>query len=43
MILIYLLFRLPLPARRYEDLPLQAIRQARPLSAGTPSPTGTSS
>ncbi|KAK6789671.1 hypothetical protein RDI58_013471 [Solanum bulbocastanum] len=23
----------PLPARRYEDLPLQAIRRARPLSA----------
>ncbi|KAG5570563.1 hypothetical protein H5410_060329 [Solanum commersonii] len=32
----------PLPSRRYEDLPLQAIRRARPLSAGTPSPTGTS-
>ena len=31
-----------LPPRRYEDLPLQAIRRARPLSAGTPSPTGTS-
>uniref|UniRef100_M1E0T4 Uncharacterized protein n=1 Tax=Solanum tuberosum TaxID=4113 RepID=M1E0T4_SOLTU len=36
-----------LPPRRYEDLPLQAIRQPRPLSAGrisdgTPSPTGTS-
>ncbi|KAK6786688.1 hypothetical protein RDI58_015213 [Solanum bulbocastanum] len=31
-----------LPSRRYEDLPLQAIRRARPLSAGTPSPTGTS-
>ncbi|KAK6775737.1 hypothetical protein RDI58_026738 [Solanum bulbocastanum] len=31
-----------LPSRHYEDLPLQAIRQARPLSAGTPSPTGTS-
>ncbi|KAH0679200.1 hypothetical protein KY284_020285 [Solanum tuberosum] len=30
-----------LPSRRYEDLPLQAIRRARPLSAGTPSPTGT--
>ncbi|KAK6773861.1 hypothetical protein RDI58_029100 [Solanum bulbocastanum] len=32
----------PLPARRYEDLPLLAIHRARPLSAGTPSPTGTS-
>ena len=31
-----------LPSRRYEDLPLQAIRRALPLSAGTPSPTGTS-
>ncbi|KAG5581710.1 hypothetical protein H5410_052337 [Solanum commersonii] len=31
-----------LPSRRYEDLPLQAIRRARPLSVGTPSPTGTS-
>ncbi|KAG5586679.1 hypothetical protein H5410_047113 [Solanum commersonii] len=31
-----------LPSRRYENLPLQAIRRARPLSAGTPSPTGTS-
>ncbi|WMV29261.1 hypothetical protein MTR67_022646 [Solanum verrucosum] len=31
-----------LPSRRYEDLPLQAIHRARPLSAGTPSPTGTS-
>ncbi|WMV54932.1 hypothetical protein MTR67_048317 [Solanum verrucosum] len=31
-----------LPLRRYEDLPLQAIRRARPLSAGTPSPTDTS-
>ncbi|WMV07658.1 hypothetical protein MTR67_001043 [Solanum verrucosum] len=31
-----------LPSRRYEDLPLQAIRRARPLLAGTPSPTGTS-
>ena len=36
-----------MPSRRYEDLPLQAIRRARPLSAsrisdGTPSPTGTS-
>ncbi|KAK6776063.1 hypothetical protein RDI58_027064 [Solanum bulbocastanum] len=31
-----------LPARCYEDLPLQAIRRARPLSVGTPSPTGTS-
>ncbi|KAK6791323.1 hypothetical protein RDI58_010404 [Solanum bulbocastanum] len=31
-----------LPLRRYEDLPLQAIHQARPLSVGTPSPTGTS-
>ncbi|KAG5575525.1 hypothetical protein H5410_055659 [Solanum commersonii] len=30
-----------LPPRCYEDLPLQAIRRARPLSAGTPSPTGT--
>ncbi|WMV32666.1 hypothetical protein MTR67_026051 [Solanum verrucosum] len=30
-----------LPSRRYEDLPLQAIHRARPLSAGTPSPTGT--
>ncbi|WMV37836.1 hypothetical protein MTR67_031221 [Solanum verrucosum] len=28
-----------LPSRRYEDLPLQAIRLARPLSAGTSSPT----
>ncbi|WMV16815.1 hypothetical protein MTR67_010200 [Solanum verrucosum] len=27
-----------LPSRRYEDLPFQAIRQARPLSASTPSP-----
>ncbi|WMV33114.1 hypothetical protein MTR67_026499 [Solanum verrucosum] len=39
------LFAVPfeaLPSRRYEDLPLQAIRRARPLSAGTPSPTGTS-
>ncbi|WMV46034.1 hypothetical protein MTR67_039419 [Solanum verrucosum] len=42
MILIYLLFHLALPSRCYEDLPLQAIRRARPLSAGTPSPTGTS-
>ncbi|KAG5620110.1 hypothetical protein H5410_005328 [Solanum commersonii] len=33
---------LPLPSRRYDDLPLQAIRRARSLSAGTPSPTGTS-
>ncbi|KAK6791847.1 hypothetical protein RDI58_010928 [Solanum bulbocastanum] len=32
----------PLPARRYEDLPLQAIHRARPLSVGTPSPIGTS-
>ncbi|KAK6789649.1 hypothetical protein RDI58_013449 [Solanum bulbocastanum] len=32
----------PLPARRYEDLPLQAIHRERPLSEGTPSPTGTS-
>ncbi|WMV15128.1 hypothetical protein MTR67_008513 [Solanum verrucosum] len=32
-----------LPSRRYEDLPLQAIHRARPLSAGTPSPTGASS
>uniref|UniRef100_M1B2N5 Uncharacterized protein n=1 Tax=Solanum tuberosum TaxID=4113 RepID=M1B2N5_SOLTU len=31
-----------LPAQCYEDLPLQAIHQARPLSAGTLSPTGTS-
>ncbi|KAG5596133.1 hypothetical protein H5410_037365 [Solanum commersonii] len=31
-----------LPSRCYEDLPLQAIRRARPLSAGTSSPTGTS-
>ncbi|WMV59478.1 hypothetical protein MTR67_052863 [Solanum verrucosum] len=31
-----------LPPRRYEDLPLQAIHRARPLSAGTPSPTGIS-
>ncbi|WMV60316.1 hypothetical protein MTR67_053701 [Solanum verrucosum] len=30
-----------LPSQRYEDLPLQAIRRARPLSAGTSSPTGT--
>ncbi|KAH0696233.1 hypothetical protein KY290_013588 [Solanum tuberosum] len=30
----------PLPSRRYENLPLQVIRRARPLSAGTPSPTG---
>ncbi|KAG5600108.1 hypothetical protein H5410_031478 [Solanum commersonii] len=30
-----------LPSRRYEVLPLQAIRQARPLSAGTPFPTCT--
>ncbi|KAG5611250.1 hypothetical protein H5410_022531 [Solanum commersonii] len=28
-----------LPARRYEDLPLQAIHRAQPLSAGTLSPT----
>ncbi|WMV07617.1 hypothetical protein MTR67_001002 [Solanum verrucosum] len=28
-----------LPSRRYEDLPLQAIHRARPLSACTPSPT----
>uniref|UniRef100_M1B327 Uncharacterized protein n=1 Tax=Solanum tuberosum TaxID=4113 RepID=M1B327_SOLTU len=28
-----------LPPRRYEDLPLQAIHRARPLSAGTPFPT----
>uniref|UniRef100_M1DF15 Uncharacterized protein n=1 Tax=Solanum tuberosum TaxID=4113 RepID=M1DF15_SOLTU len=33
----------PLPSRRYEDLPLQAIGRARPLSAGTPSPIGTPS
>ncbi|WMV49391.1 hypothetical protein MTR67_042776 [Solanum verrucosum] len=31
-----------LPSRRYEDLPLQAICRARPLSVGTPSPIGTS-
>ncbi|WMV30332.1 hypothetical protein MTR67_023717 [Solanum verrucosum] len=31
-----------LPSRRYEDLPLQAICRARPLSTSTPSPTGTS-
>ncbi|KAK6793877.1 hypothetical protein RDI58_007330 [Solanum bulbocastanum] len=31
-----------LPSQRYEDLPLQAIRRARPLSASTPSPIGTS-
>ncbi|XP_015170398.1 uncharacterized protein [Solanum tuberosum] len=31
-----------LPSRRYEDLPLQAIHRARPLSVGTQSPTGTS-
>ncbi|KAG5586383.1 hypothetical protein H5410_046817, partial [Solanum commersonii] len=31
-----------LPSRCYEDLPLQAIHRARPLSVGTPSPTGTS-
>ncbi|WMV33182.1 hypothetical protein MTR67_026567 [Solanum verrucosum] len=31
-----------LPSRRYKDVPLQAIHRARPLSAGTPSPTGTS-
>ncbi|KAG5581236.1 hypothetical protein H5410_051863 [Solanum commersonii] len=31
-----------LPLRRYEELPLQAIRRARPLSAGAPFPTGTS-
>ncbi|WMV54180.1 hypothetical protein MTR67_047565 [Solanum verrucosum] len=36
-----------LPPRRYEDLPLHAIRRPRPLSVGrisdgTPSPTGTS-
>ncbi|KAG5598970.1 hypothetical protein H5410_030340 [Solanum commersonii] len=31
-----------LPSRRYEDLPLQAIRRARPLLAGTPSPICTS-
>ncbi|WMV37314.1 hypothetical protein MTR67_030699, partial [Solanum verrucosum] len=31
-----------LPSRCYEDLPLQAIRRARPLSVGTLSPTGTS-
>ncbi|WMV30776.1 hypothetical protein MTR67_024161 [Solanum verrucosum] len=30
------------PSRRYDDLPLQAIRRVRPLLAGTPSPTGTS-
>ncbi|KAK6775851.1 hypothetical protein RDI58_026852 [Solanum bulbocastanum] len=32
----------PLSARCYEDLPLQVICQARPLSADTPSPTGIS-
>ncbi|WMV51391.1 hypothetical protein MTR67_044776 [Solanum verrucosum] len=32
----------PLPSRRYEDLPLQVICRARPLSTGTPSPTCTS-
>ncbi|KAK6793901.1 hypothetical protein RDI58_007354 [Solanum bulbocastanum] len=32
----------PLPAQCYKDLPLQAIRRVRPLSEGTPSPTGTS-
>ncbi|KAK6781913.1 hypothetical protein RDI58_019709 [Solanum bulbocastanum] len=32
-----------LPSRCYEDLPLQAIHRARPLSAGTLYPTGTSS
>ncbi|WMV55686.1 hypothetical protein MTR67_049071, partial [Solanum verrucosum] len=32
-----------LTSRRYKDLPLQAIRRARPLSAGTPSPTATPS
>ncbi|WMV49726.1 hypothetical protein MTR67_043111 [Solanum verrucosum] len=32
----------PLPSRRYKNLPLQVIHQARPLSTGTPSPTGTS-
>ncbi|WMV37970.1 hypothetical protein MTR67_031355 [Solanum verrucosum] len=31
-----------LPSRRYDDLPLKAIRRARPLSVGTPSPTDTS-
>ncbi|WMV20604.1 hypothetical protein MTR67_013989 [Solanum verrucosum] len=31
-----------LPVRRYKDLPLQAIYRARPLSAGTLSPTDTS-
>ncbi|WMV38468.1 hypothetical protein MTR67_031853 [Solanum verrucosum] len=31
-----------LSSRCYEDLSLQAIRRARPLSAGNPSPTGTS-
>jgi len=31
-----------LPSVRYEDLPLHAIRRGRPLSAGTPSPTGAS-
>ncbi|KAG5620035.1 hypothetical protein H5410_005253 [Solanum commersonii] len=31
-----------LPSRRYEDLPLHAIHRAQPLSAGTPSPTGSS-
>ncbi|KAK6786453.1 hypothetical protein RDI58_014978 [Solanum bulbocastanum] len=32
----------PLPAQCYEDLPLKAIRRARPLSTGTLSPIGTS-
>uniref|UniRef100_M1DGQ4 Uncharacterized protein n=1 Tax=Solanum tuberosum TaxID=4113 RepID=M1DGQ4_SOLTU len=33
-------FSQSLPPRRYEDLPLQAIRRARPLSVGcTPSPS----
>uniref|UniRef100_M1ACT0 Uncharacterized protein n=1 Tax=Solanum tuberosum TaxID=4113 RepID=M1ACT0_SOLTU len=31
-----------LPSRRYEDLPLQAIRRARPLSVGTPFSTSIS-
>ncbi|WMV19944.1 hypothetical protein MTR67_013329 [Solanum verrucosum] len=31
-----------LASRCYEDLPLQAIHRARPLSVGTPSPTSTS-
>ncbi|KAG5605934.1 hypothetical protein H5410_027426 [Solanum commersonii] len=34
--------RQALPPRCYEDLPLQVIRRARPLSISTPSPTSTS-